>query len=277
MLVAVVVVLRAVGHGVGSHEHVARSDAGNVAAVAGKHVGVLHRTECVLKTRHVGSGAAARAQMEHDGLRARFPLDRAELLLDHRVGFVPRDALPFVRLAAVLRVALHGVQNTVGVIHRFLQSNAASAKAALIVRAFLVAFDLDELPRFLIGVNDDAAAIVAAGSGPCARAGADHAVLFPLPRQIATRVFNRRLAEKVWAHLVGAALLDFHVNAFRHTSLLSKAFMQAFPRAPKRAPFGFKASGPLLGFSGTITAFTLMKIRFPCMRPLNEARRQCVK
>ncbi len=279
VFVAVVMVLGTVRHGVGAHEHVGSTHARHVAAVAGQHVGVLHGSERVLQARHVGRRAASGAQVEHDRLGARLGLDRVELLLDRRVGFVPRDALPLVCLAAVLGVALQGVQHAVGMVHRLLERDAACAQAALVVGAFLVALHVVEPARLLVGVHHDAAAVMAAGSRPGARARGYQAVLLPLPRQVAAGVLDRRLAEEVGAHLVRASLLDFHVDTLYHTSLLSKASSDA--RAPIRRCAGHDA-GPALyrapsmrGCQTIRTPLTLAIFsgRRPCSASAFEARR----
>ena len=75
-----------------------------------------------------------------------FSVQLVVLLHDDVVRLVPRDALPFVRLAAEGAVALHGIQQAVLVIQVFGKRQAADAQAAVRDGLVGVALDLDQLP-----------------------------------------------------------------------------------------------------------------------------------
>lgn len=139
-------------------------DAGQVARAAGEEQDVVRGAERPAEARDVRGDVAAGALAEDDGLGAVLLLDVEEGVGDEVDGLVPADALPLV-LAAVLRVALHRVEQAVLVVGHLGHVEAADAQAPLVVRVLRVALDLDELP-VLVGVEQHAAAVVAAGAGP---------------------------------------------------------------------------------------------------------------
>ena len=187
---------REVGAGVAAHDGVGSSDARNVASIAGMEIRILNGAESIAQACVDRRGHAAGAGREDDRLAAELVTDLRELLIDDVVGLFPRDAGPLIRFAAIFGVALHRVEQTIGMVDGLGNVEAAHAETTLVVRVLLVAFDLDELAGLLVGVDDDAAAVVATRRRPCGGTGADHPVLFPLPRQVAARVHDGRLVEE---------------------------------------------------------------------------------
>ena len=218
IVVAVGELHREVGAGVAALDGVRGCNAGNVARVARMEIRVLDRAECIAQACVNRRCDAAGAGCEDDRLSAVLIANLGELLVDHVVGFFPRDPLPLVRFAAELRVALHRVEQSVGMVDRLGHVEAAHAEAPLVVRILLVAFDLDELAGLLVGVDDDAAAVMAARRRPGGRPGTDHAVLFPLPRHVSAGVHDRRFVEERGAHPLRLVAVVGNVDSHCHLS-----------------------------------------------------------
>ena len=140
---------------------------------------------------------------EDDGLGAVLVADLDEPVRHVIDGFVPAHALPLV-LAAVLRVALHGIQQAVLVVGHFGKRQAADAQATFVVRVLRVAFHLHQL-AVLVGVQQDAAAEMAAGARPGASARDGEVPLLVLVRLL---VWNGQVL--VFSHELTSPLVLLH-------------------------------------------------------------------
>ncbi len=154
-----------------------RSHARHVAGVARLRVAHVGRTQHVGAVRAERAALAAGAHEEHDAFIAVLCRDAAVVLLDDVEGLVPRAALPFVGLSAMLRVALQGMDDAARIVHVVLERQATHAQAALGDLLVLVALDLDEL-ALLVDVQLEAASDrMAPRRRPGSRAGDGAAVL----------------------------------------------------------------------------------------------------
>ena len=171
--------LREVGdqHAAVGHDH--ERQAGEVARGAGEEAVLVRAAERVRHTADLPLVVASGAAQAVDGVAAVGHRDAAEFLVAGFKRFVPRDALPLV--LATLASALHRVENAVGVELDLLESEAARAEGAAVVRIVRVAFALDEAAGLLVGVHEHAAALVAARCRPDGRTRDDHAVFLVLP------------------------------------------------------------------------------------------------
>ena len=180
VFVAVGELLRAVGDPKRAGLREAADDAGKVAGDAGQRERVVGRAHRGGEARDVGGDVAPRAVSREDGLGAVGVGDFLERGVDEIVRFLPADALPHV-LAAILRVALHGVAQPVLMMRHVGNGKAPHAQAAFRKGILGVAFALDER-AVLVGVEQHPAAIVASRPRPCDRAGDREPVLFVLER-----------------------------------------------------------------------------------------------
>ena len=128
-----------------------------IARESGLRVTGVRRAEHLL--RHLLAHDASRAPRpgEHrHGLWAVVLFEELHLLLDEGVRLVPRALLPLVVLAAVFRIALHGMHDAARVVDIVLQRQAAHAQASLGDGAVLVALHMIETP-ILVHVQLEAA------------------------------------------------------------------------------------------------------------------------
>lgn len=132
--------------------HAARA----VAGVAGDRRRDVSRTEVGERDDRVEHRRlTAGATKGQDSIRgSRLLDDLVVVLLDEVVRLIPGDALPRV-LAAILRVALHRVDDALGMILELSHVQAFDAQTPLRDRIALVAFDVDELA--VLDVEDSAA------------------------------------------------------------------------------------------------------------------------
>ena len=172
--------LRAVEDGLLAALHGRGGRARQVARRAGEEAqGEVRAAEAgVAQKRDLPDGVAARALHGDDRFGAVVGPDGAHLRLDLVVGLVPRDALPLV-LAALAGTA-HRVLHAVGVVDGLGHVEAAHAKAPVVIGRLRVAFDLDEL-ALLVGVEQERAAVVAAGPRPVRRARDGQVALLVAP------------------------------------------------------------------------------------------------
>ena len=129
--------------------------AGAVAGVAGNRRCNVCRAEVGERDHGVEHRrlAAGATESQH-GVRGSGLLDNlVVVLLDEVVRFIPGDALPCV-LAAVLRIALHRVDDALGMILELGHVQAFDAQTPLRDGVALVAFDVDELS--VLDVEDGA-------------------------------------------------------------------------------------------------------------------------
>ena len=155
-------------------------------------VAVVRRAKHLGRQREaVADGLTAGSHVHADGFRAVFRADFLGLADDELGCLIPADSLPFVQ-PAVFRVALHGVQKAIGVIHRFLQREATGAKAPARELMVGVAFDLDELAVF--DEQADAASNGVASRGR-PRAGAND-----LGAVVEDRLFRGRMLFEMEGH-----------------------------------------------------------------------------
>ena len=96
--------------------------------------------------------------------------------IDHVERLVPRDALPLV-LSALAR-ASHGVLQTLGMVHHLVQVQAAHAQLPVRIRVERITLHLLQLA--VLGIQQDTAGVVAAGSAVVVGARDGAAVLLPL-------------------------------------------------------------------------------------------------
>ena len=128
------------------------------------------------------AGVAAGAFEDGDGLNAPGLAYVVVLFLDQVVGFIPGDALPSGGIAALLGVALHGVQQTGGVVGVVLQDQAPGAQTTVGHGVVFVAFNVIQL-SVLVDVQLYAAANwMASRRGPNGRPHNGKVALFPLLR-----------------------------------------------------------------------------------------------
>ena len=129
--------------------------AGTIAGVAGNRRRDVSRTEVGerddrVEHRRLTTGAA---KGQYSIRRSRLLDNLVVVLLDEVVCLVPGDALPRV-LAAVLRVALHRVDDALGMILELGHVQAFDAQTPLRDGVALVAFDVNELS--VLDVEDGA-------------------------------------------------------------------------------------------------------------------------
>lgn len=147
VVIAVGEVLRAIGHGVAAAGGGHAGDAGQVACHA-------RQPEAGIGGRAVGPGDARDPRGDvAPGSRSEDDRFGSVLLadLDEFAGYevyrlIPTDALPFV-LAAILRIALHGVEQAVFVVHDLRQIQAAHAQAPLVEGVLGIALHLHQACR----------------------------------------------------------------------------------------------------------------------------------
>lgn len=180
MVVALGELLGAVGNprGAGGGGHA--RDTRQVARLAGEEARVVRRTERPAQTRDVRGDVAAGALGEDDELGAVLLLHVHELLGDEIVRLIPADALPHV-LAAVFRIALHGVKQALLVVDNLGCVQTTHAQTAVRPRILRIAFALHEV-AVVVGVHDHAAAHMAARSRPSAAARDVEIALLALER-----------------------------------------------------------------------------------------------
>ena len=139
--------LRAVHHARVADHARHRRDARQVAGVAREVRDTLvGRADARVQARDLVD-VAARALAARDLVGAVSVGDALELLDDDVICLVPRNLDEFV-LAPVLAGALHGMEQTVLVIHVIRYAQAPAAQTTLVVRVFGVALDFDELAVF---------------------------------------------------------------------------------------------------------------------------------
>ena len=152
-----------------------------VAGVAGLRVAEVRRAEAHGAVGSERAALAARAGEHDDALAPVLRRDAVVLALDDVKRLVPRNLLPRVRVAAVLRVALHGMQQAGGVVHVVLERDAPRAQAALGDRVVLVAFHPHELPLAVHVQLEAASNRVTPRRRPGARARDGQAVFLVAP------------------------------------------------------------------------------------------------
>ena len=172
-----------VGYGEVAQGRHGTADARHVAGEPGEEQrGDVRRLQGGLAEQgHQPVDVAARAMHAHDGLGAVFLADGLDLFFYEVVRLVPRDALELRRVAAVFARTLHGVQHPVGVVHDFGQIQAAHAQLAVREGAQGIALHMVQLA--VLGVEQNAAAVMAAGRRILVGARDGEAVL--LPRELA--------------------------------------------------------------------------------------------
>ena len=181
VVVAVRELLRAVGHGVAAARGGHAGDARQVAGQAREsEARVVRGTVGPSQAGDPGGDVAAGALAEDDGLGTVLVADLDELAGNEVDRLVPAHALPLV-LAAVLRIALHGIHQTILVVGDFRKGQATHAQATVVVRVLGVAFHLDQL-AVVIGVQQHAAPEVAARTRPRASASDGQIPLLVLVR-----------------------------------------------------------------------------------------------
>ena len=153
-----------------------------VARIAGLAVAEVRRAEAHRAVRTERAALAAGACEDDDALTAIGLGDAVILSLDDVEGLFPAALLPRISVTAILRVTLHGMDDTCGVVDVILQGDAPGAQTALGDRVVLVALDLDQL-ALVVDVELQAAAYrMASGRRPGARARYGEAVLLVTPR-----------------------------------------------------------------------------------------------
>ena len=174
-----------VGYGEVAQGRHGTADARHVAGEPGEEQrGDVRRLQGGLAEQgHQPVDVAARAMHAHDGLGAVFLADGLDLFFYEVVRLVPRDALELRRVAAVFARTLHGVQHPVGVVHDFGQIQAAHAQLAVREGAQGIALHMVQLA--VLGVEQNAAAVMAAGRRILVGARDGEAVL--LPRELRLR------------------------------------------------------------------------------------------
>ena len=164
VIVAIDELLRAVAHPESTRRRVHSGNARKVAGKAGKREAVVRASVRPCKARNPRSDISTRTLKEEDGFSTVAFLQVNKMRLDLIEGLIPRDALPFV-LAPVLRVALHGVGESLLAVNHLRKVEAPYAKTALVEGVFLVAFHLNEL-SVAIGVELDTAPKMTSWPGP---------------------------------------------------------------------------------------------------------------
>ena len=188
-VVAVREVLRAVNRVQITLQHLRGHHARNETGDAGKAiVHEVRAAEAEAQAVHHGDVAAG-APTEDDGFGTVLGLDAVEVLLHQVIRFIPADTLPFIVLTSELPCALHGIQKPARVLDNLRHGQAAHAQAALVVRVFGVAFDLDQV-AFFVCVAQNAAAVMAAGCRPSMTAGHREVTLLPFARHLPRLVIN---------------------------------------------------------------------------------------
>ena len=170
-------------------QHLRGHHARNEASDPGK--AVVHEVraaEAEAQAVHHGDVAAG-APAEDDGLGAVLGLNAVEVLLHQVIRLIPADTLPFIVLASELPCALHGIQKPARVLDDLRHGQAAHAQSALVVRVLGVALDLDQV-ALLVGVAQNAAAVMAAGCRPSMAAGHREVTLLPFARHLPRLVIN---------------------------------------------------------------------------------------
>ena len=154
---------------------------GRVARVTRLRVAVVRRAEAHGAVRRERAALAARAGEHDDALAPVLRRDAVVFALDDVERLVPRYLLPCLGVAAVLRVALHGMQQAGRVVHVVLERDAPRAQAALRHRVVLVALHPHELPLAVHVQLETASDRVTSRRRPGARARDGQAVLLVAP------------------------------------------------------------------------------------------------
>ena len=152
----------------------------NIARLAREEAhGLVGRAKDALQQLLVDDDVATRAGGNINAFIAKLCLKGLDPGLDEVKRLVPRDALPRIRIAALLLGALHGIQLSVLVIHHVREGQATQAQTPLVVGVFGIALDVIDLP--VLDVHEDTTVVVT--SGCRTRIGTDNgeAVLFPRP------------------------------------------------------------------------------------------------
>ena len=193
--------------GVCRPEQVRRSrHAGHVARVPRLRIAIVRRAEHPAPERCHGAALAPGAREAHDGLAPVLLRDAIVFALNEGERLIPADLLPRIRVAALLGVSLHGMQDAARVVDVILQGEAANAQAPLRHRVVLIPFHLDELPILVSVELQRAPDRVASWRRPRARARDRQAILFEAPGLVEViHVRNGALAPGVQSLWVPAA------------------------------------------------------------------------
>ncbi len=136
----------------GAADHGAHRVARGHAREAGLRVALVRgHADAGGGVRHVAPGLAPRAGEHGQAVGAVLLLALADLFLYLVVRPVPRDRLPRGGVAAVRRVAVHGMHDAVGMVDQVEHAQAAHAQTALGDGIVHVALDLDALPVLHVG------------------------------------------------------------------------------------------------------------------------------
>ena len=154
----------------------AAGDAGRIARLPRHHEHEVGAVEPPAQTRDVLPDVTAGAGVERHGFRAVFLLGGKDLPGDLVERLVPAYLLPLV-LAAILGVALQGMQDAVRGIDDLGQVETADAQASLVEGVLRISLHFDEL-AVVIGVQQDPAPQVASRCRPAAPPGHVEPVFF---------------------------------------------------------------------------------------------------
>ena len=153
-----------------------------VAGVARLRVAEVRRSEAHGAIRRERAALASGAGEHHDGLASIGGGDAVVLVLNDVERLVPGNLLPGIGIAALLRIALHGMQKACRIVDVVFERYAPGAQAPLGHRVVLVALDSHE-PAPIVHVQlETASHRMASGWGPRTRAGNGQAVLLVSPR-----------------------------------------------------------------------------------------------
>ena len=125
---------------------------------------------------------AARADERHDGFGAVLLLNAARLLLDHVVGFVPADALPFAVVATELGIALHGIDDALRAVVVRRKLKELDGYAALRDGIRRIALDVMQLVVLVVQAKTPAYRMLPRRRP---RAGTNHGIVALLPLPVA--------------------------------------------------------------------------------------------
>ena len=152
------------------------------AGVTRLRVAEVRRTEAHGAVRRERAALASGAGEHHDGLAPIGGGDAVVLILDDVERLVPGNPLPSIGVAALLRIALHGMQKACRVVDVVFERKAPRAQATLGHRIVLVALDPHE-PAPVVHVQFEAASHrMTSGWGPRTRTDDGQAVLLVSPR-----------------------------------------------------------------------------------------------